>query len=231
MLDDAGLLGVRAAIHHGPFDPLPYNPYFANLIVWGEPLGSAAATLNAADLYRVLRPCGGVACQIAGGDSTGATRTFLAGGGVPAEEISESSLGHRRAARQAAGRRAVDPRARQHRADRLLRGRAGPPAAGHALVGRARSVADRLAALAGAGAAVRQRRALRPGPARRVCGRCLQRPRDVEPAPGRRRALPADPPRREHRRRRPRRLLHPGPDLPEARRPNRRDRSGSTPFR
>ena len=93
MLDNAGLLGVRAAIHHGPLDTLPYNPYFANLIVWGDPLGSAAATLNAADLYRVLRPCGGVACQIAGGDSAAATQTFLAGGNVPAEEVSTSSLG------------------------------------------------------------------------------------------------------------------------------------------
>ncbi len=92
-LDDAGLLGVRAAVHHGPFDTLPYNPYFANLIVWGDPLGSAAAKLKAAELYRVLRPCGGVACQIAGGESTAVTRTFLASGDVPAEEVSESSLG------------------------------------------------------------------------------------------------------------------------------------------
>ena len=92
-LDDAGLLGVRAAIHHGSFDTLPYNAYFANLIVWGEPLGSPASKLPAADLYRVLRPCGGVACQIAGSDAAAATRTFLAGANVPAEEVSQSALG------------------------------------------------------------------------------------------------------------------------------------------
>ena len=92
-LDAAGLLGVRAAIHHGSFDTLPYNPYFANLIVWGEPLGSSAAKLKAADLYRVLRPCGGVACQIAGSDAAAATRTFLTGGNVPASDISRSPLG------------------------------------------------------------------------------------------------------------------------------------------
>lgn len=93
MLDGAGLLGVRAAIHHGPFETLPYNPYFANLIVWGNSLGSTTARVDAAELYRVLRPCGGVACQIAGGESTAATQTFLADGDVPAAEISESSLG------------------------------------------------------------------------------------------------------------------------------------------
>jgi outer membrane protein assembly factor BamB len=92
-LDAAGLLGVRAAIHHGSFETLPYNPYFANLIVWGEPLGSPAAKLNAADLYRVLRPCGGVACQLAGSDAAAATRTFLTGGKVPVEEISKSAVG------------------------------------------------------------------------------------------------------------------------------------------
>ena len=71
----------------------------------------------------------------------------------------------RRATRQAAGRRPVDAPARQYRAHRLLRGHPRPPAAGYALVGRARAVADRLPTLAGTGAAVRQRSALRPGSA------------------------------------------------------------------
>ncbi len=93
MLDAAAWLGVRAAVHHGSFDSLPYNRYFANLIVWGESLGSSASTLKAAELYRVLRPYGGVACQIAGGDSATATRSFLAAGGVPGGEFNESPLG------------------------------------------------------------------------------------------------------------------------------------------
>jgi len=93
MLDRAGWLGVRAAVHHGSFDPLPYNPYFANLIVWGDSLGSATATLKASELYRVLRPCGGVACQVADSASAGDARAFLARGKVPARELSQSSLG------------------------------------------------------------------------------------------------------------------------------------------
>ena len=93
LLDDAGLLGVRAAIHHGSFEALPYNAYFANLIVWGDPLGSGAAKLTATDLYGVLRPCGGVACQLAGGDTAAATRSFLAEGHVPKAEIADSPLG------------------------------------------------------------------------------------------------------------------------------------------
>jgi outer membrane protein assembly factor BamB len=92
-LDAAGWLGVRAAVHRGAFETLPYNHYFANLIVWGEPLGSGAATLQTAELYRVLRPYGGVACQIAGGDSAAETRSLLADGGVPGAEVTESPLG------------------------------------------------------------------------------------------------------------------------------------------
>ncbi len=93
ILDAAGLLGVRAAVHHGPLNKLPYNPYFANLIIWGDKLGSNTRTLEARELYRVLRPYGGVACQLAGGDSASATRRWLADGGVPEREVSSSSLG------------------------------------------------------------------------------------------------------------------------------------------
>ena len=93
ILDATGLLGVRAAIHHGELKSLPYAPYFANLIVWGSPLGSTVKNVNAAELYRVLRPCGGIACQIGGGGSRDATRSFLENGKVPAAEISESPYG------------------------------------------------------------------------------------------------------------------------------------------
>ena len=93
MLDDAGLLGVRAAVHHGGLGRLPYAPYFANLIAWGGRLGSDTGKLNAKELYRVLRPCGGVACQVAGTDRVAATRQWLTDAGVPSAEISASSLG------------------------------------------------------------------------------------------------------------------------------------------
>lgn len=93
MLDEAGLLGVRAAVHQGAFDELPYSPYFANLIVWGAELGSGIERVNASEVYRVLRPYGGIALQLGGDDSLAATRRFLSDGGVPDEEISESSVG------------------------------------------------------------------------------------------------------------------------------------------
>jgi outer membrane protein assembly factor BamB len=92
-LDGAGLLGVRAVVHHGPLDRLPYAPYFANLVVWGKPLGSSPDIVQAAELYRVTRPYGGVAWQIGDGQTRNATRPFLADGGVPFAEISESAHG------------------------------------------------------------------------------------------------------------------------------------------
>ncbi len=93
MLDAAGLLGVRAAVHHGSLERLPYNPYFANLVVWGAPLGSISDTLDAAELYRVLRPYGGVAWQLGGAESRAATRKFLTAAGITAGEVSESPHG------------------------------------------------------------------------------------------------------------------------------------------
>lgn len=93
MLDDAALLGTRAAVHVGAFEKLPYAPYVANLIVWGDALGSGIDKLNSAELYRVLRPYGGVACCLAGGTSASSVREWMADGGVPSAEISSSRLG------------------------------------------------------------------------------------------------------------------------------------------
>ena len=73
MLDDAGLLGVRAAIHYGSLDKLPY-PLGTNLIIWGDRLGSGIDNLSNKELYRVLRPYGGVALQLSGSDTESSTR-------------------------------------------------------------------------------------------------------------------------------------------------------------
>lgn len=60
-LDGAGLYG-RVIFDEGPLDALDYADYFANLIVSdamvlsGKPVGSAAEVL------RVLKPCGGMVC-------------------------------------------------------------------------------------------------------------------------------------------------------------------------
>jgi len=93
MLDDAGLLGVRAAMHYGSLNKLPYNPYFANLIIWGDRLGSGIENLSNTELYRVLRPYGGVALQLSGSDTESSTRQWLLAAGVPEQEVATSELG------------------------------------------------------------------------------------------------------------------------------------------
>ena len=59
MLTDAGLYGNRVVIHQGPIDKLPYQKRFANLIVSEESITTGKLP-PAAEVYRVLRPSGGV---------------------------------------------------------------------------------------------------------------------------------------------------------------------------
>ena len=87
LLDEAGLLGVRAAVHHGTLDRLPYNPYVANLLIWGDRIGSGTSKVSAKELHRVLRPYGGVAMQLAAEESESATRDWLAEGGLVDSEV------------------------------------------------------------------------------------------------------------------------------------------------
>jgi len=60
LLRKVGLYGSRVAIHHGGLDKLPYQKRFANLIVSDETLTTGKLPPSAAEVYRVLRPCGGV---------------------------------------------------------------------------------------------------------------------------------------------------------------------------
>jgi len=55
-LSAAGLYGARVVVMQGKLDALPFSSYFANLIV----ADSASAT-PAAEILRMLKPCGGVA--------------------------------------------------------------------------------------------------------------------------------------------------------------------------
>ena len=59
MLSQSGLYGARISIHHGPLDKLPYQKYSANLIVADETAAGGKLPFPAAEVYRVLRPCGG----------------------------------------------------------------------------------------------------------------------------------------------------------------------------
>jgi outer membrane protein assembly factor BamB len=64
LLREAGLYGSRVAVHHGGLDKLPYQKRFANLIVSGENVLTGKLPGSAAEVYRVLRPCGGTAVFI-----------------------------------------------------------------------------------------------------------------------------------------------------------------------
>jgi hypothetical protein len=60
-LAQAGLYGVRASVHQGNLDDLPYGAYFANLITSGSLLTEGNLPgQDASQLMHVLRPAGGV---------------------------------------------------------------------------------------------------------------------------------------------------------------------------
>ena len=71
MLTDAGLYGNRVVIHHGPIDKLPYQKRFANLIVSEESIHTGKLP-PAAEVYRLLRPSGGVVAIAAPEDARSA---------------------------------------------------------------------------------------------------------------------------------------------------------------
>jgi outer membrane protein assembly factor BamB len=61
-LDAAGLYGARVIIDHGSTEgALPYAAYFANLVVSDTMLTTGKPVGAAKELFRVLKPCGGVA--------------------------------------------------------------------------------------------------------------------------------------------------------------------------
>ncbi len=60
-LDAAGLYGTRVTVQKGSLSDLPYADYFANLIVSDEMLISGRRPGSADEMFRVLKPCGGVA--------------------------------------------------------------------------------------------------------------------------------------------------------------------------
>jgi len=82
LLADTPLYGSRVALHHvKDFTRLPFSSYFANLVV----VAGENRTLSGKELYRVLRPCGGV-MRFVGTAKADASRLVKAAG-VPAAEI------------------------------------------------------------------------------------------------------------------------------------------------
>lgn len=82
LLTKAGLYARRIVLHHGKLDKLPYQKRFANLIVSEETLVSGKLPTSAAEVYRLLRPCGGVAVFVQPPDK--ANPKYLTGWALPA---------------------------------------------------------------------------------------------------------------------------------------------------
>ncbi|HEO70557.1 MAG TPA: methyltransferase domain-containing protein, partial [Candidatus Hydrogenedentes bacterium] len=60
-LDQAGLYGVRVAVHHGDASSLPYTSWFANVVTSDATVVEGRLPASVAEIERVLRPCGGLA--------------------------------------------------------------------------------------------------------------------------------------------------------------------------
>ncbi len=61
LLDSAGIYGSKVSIIHGSINNLPINKYFANLIVSDKLLMSGNLSTSADEVFRVLKPYGGIA--------------------------------------------------------------------------------------------------------------------------------------------------------------------------
>lgn len=64
MLAATGLYATRITLHHGPLDRLPYQKYFANLVASEQVLVEGTLSTPAAEVFRVLRPCGGTVAML-----------------------------------------------------------------------------------------------------------------------------------------------------------------------
>ena len=98
-LDKAARYGGHVSIQQGPLDKLPYVKYAFNLIVSDRTLATGALPPSAAEMYRVLRPCGGVAYvgrvgpQRPGGLARAKLEGWLKAGKIDGAKITESDKG------------------------------------------------------------------------------------------------------------------------------------------
>ncbi|MCB1127670.1 MAG: hypothetical protein KDM81_14345, partial [Verrucomicrobiae bacterium] len=111
LLDQAGLYGVRISVQQQALNPLPYGQYFANLIVSESSLKSGVLPPSAGEVFRCLRPAGGLVLlgQPAGAPGSlkeDGLRAWFASGEMEDLEISRDGglwVAHRRPALAGAG--------------------------------------------------------------------------------------------------------------------------------
>jgi len=94
-LADAGLYGTRVAIHNVAVNPLPYADYVANLIVVNVESAAELEQIPASEVYRVLRPCGGVAVIACRESLRPDVDQWLTEGGAPEAEKRSIDVGIR----------------------------------------------------------------------------------------------------------------------------------------
>ncbi|MFP4056761.1 MAG: PQQ-binding-like beta-propeller repeat protein [Candidatus Brocadiia bacterium] len=91
MLDEAGVYGTRVSIEQASPDDVPYADYFANLVVSEAALAGGLPPGGAAEMFRMLKPCGGVALigRPAGAEAPTRSelRRWLRAGGVRDYEL------------------------------------------------------------------------------------------------------------------------------------------------
>ena len=90
-LDAAGVYGAGVTVHDGTLEELRYPDFFADLIVLPEGAGEQPGRWPAGEVYRVLRPHGGIAYVAAQGERQAAVRRWLGAAEVPAGEIQTST--------------------------------------------------------------------------------------------------------------------------------------------
>jgi outer membrane protein assembly factor BamB len=86
-LADAGLQGTRVVVHRIDGTMLPYTDYFANEVRLHVASEQQLAGIAPSELYRVLRPCGGVLAVTCPKHLAAEVRAELATARVPEEEI------------------------------------------------------------------------------------------------------------------------------------------------
>lgn len=95
LLANVGLYGEHVAIQSATPSSIPYTDYLANVILASVSSAGDLAAIPPAEMYRVLRPCGGVAIIECPESLRPVVKQWLSDGGVPENEVSRVDIGLR----------------------------------------------------------------------------------------------------------------------------------------
>jgi outer membrane protein assembly factor BamB len=88
-LDEAGVYGVRVTVQQGSLSKLPLANYLANLIVSERLLTDGKLPGSAAEMYRLLKPAGGIACLGSTKLTAADLEAWLKTGGVTTAKLTD----------------------------------------------------------------------------------------------------------------------------------------------